>query len=282
MNTIRDITKALDRITTHRRHNDIFDDWLAVTHATLRMLPAHARSVALSGELATDDEEATELWTRLRERAGYDAQDFKHFALAYGALLAGSDDGGKPDYKDALGEIYMSWAHPNAHTGQFFTPWCLCQMAAQMIVGDPLIELSSRIVEAIGIDWSTLGMDPTMPATLEHIATRYLPDHIERYRPITVQDPAVGSGGMLLAVAETYPQWAVRMGLVQFFGQDIDYTCVLMCRINCMLYGLNGYSLQLSAAIAPALVAPTPVEAVVLHVEAGETDLFGDALRKVA
>ena len=245
------------------------------------MLPTHARSVAATGELAADDAETTALWTRLRQQVKYDDGDFRQFAYAYSALLAGSDDNGEPEYKDALGDLYMSWAHPNSHSGQFFTPWPLCQVAARMSVGDPIPMLAERITAATCIDWPSLGMDPLKPATLEHIAKRYLPAHVDRFEPITICDPAVGSGGMLLAAAELYPLWAVHMGLVQFSGQDIDYTCVLMSRINLMLYGLNGYALRLTDAIAPALFT-APVEKSVVHVEAGSTDLFGEPVRRVA
>lgn len=49
---------------------------------------------------------------------------------------------------------------------------------------------------------------------------------------------------MLLAAArvlsEMMPEWVLQRGLVGFYGQDIDYRCTLMARINLALYGLNG------------------------------------------
>ena len=51
---------------------------------------------------------------------------------------------------------------------------------------------------------------------------------------------AVGSGRMLLAAAGCFPGWAVQLGLVQFYGMDIDPTCARMARVNAELYGLNG------------------------------------------
>ena len=72
---------------------------------------------------------------------------------------------------------------------------------------------------------------------------RVIPLAAPEYDPITVMDPCCGSGVMFLAAASVVPQWMVQMGLIQFYGADIDMTCVKMARLNCMLYGMNGYLL---------------------------------------
>lgn len=73
---------------------------------------------------------------------------------------------------------------------------------------------------------------------------------------------------MFIAAATCCPPYAVRYGLIQFSGQDIDATCVQMSKVNCMLYGLNGYQVRMMVAMAqqqestvsysPA-VAPQPI-----------------------
>ncbi len=68
---------------------------------------------------------------------------------------------------------------------------------------------------------------------------RLLPAIKDDIEPITIMDPACGSGIMLLAAAGQFPPWAFHYGLVRLYGQDIDYTCVQMCRINLRLYGLG-------------------------------------------
>ena len=67
--------------------------------------------------------------------------------------------------------------------------------------------------------------------------------------PIKIQDCACGSGVMLLGAASCFPRWALDWGVVQFYGQDIDQTCVMMARINMMLHGLNGYAMKLEVAV---------------------------------
>jgi type I restriction-modification system DNA methylase subunit len=80
----------------------------------------------------------------------------------------------------------------------------------------------------------------------------------EHIQPITVCDPSVGSGVMLLAAAEQTPRWALNWGLVQFYGQDIDQACVTMCRINVLLYGLNGFNLKTALELSQAEIAALP------------------------
>jgi hypothetical protein len=77
-----------------------------------------------------------------------------------------------------------------------------------------------------------------------HFFNRIIPAALPHVQPITVNDPACGSGVMFLAFAEQCPRWALDYGLIQFYGMDIDQTCVDMARINCMLYGLNSYRMR--------------------------------------
>jgi hypothetical protein len=80
--------------------------------------------------------------------------------------------------------------------------------------------------------------------------THVIPAALPSFEVIRVCDPCVGSGRMLLAAAGCYPPWAVQLGLVQFYGADIDPVCVQMARINMTLYGLNGTGLRYAQALA--------------------------------
>ena len=79
-----------------------------------------------------------------------------------------------------------------------------------------------------------------------------IPAALPYYDRVTVCDPAVGSGCLLLAMASIVPWWANTYGLVQFYGQDIDRLCVAMCQVQCMVFGLNGYPVRLLTAAGGA------------------------------
>jgi len=56
-------------------------------------------------------------------------------------------------------------------------------------------------------------------------------------RRITVDEPCVGSGAMLLACKKVIMQEVGLAGLdyFEFYGTDIDTTCVKMCKIQMLL-----------------------------------------------
>lgn len=238
----KEIIKHLSRATYRERASRVFDDWLDVVIAALTMLPAHAQSVAKTGKMAEDTPEVAKLWASLRTR--YERLDFEAFSRAFGVLLDSTvdDDGESPRYRDTIGDVYMGFGNQNPGSGQFFTPWNVAQMMAQMTsttAEEIRTRLRATIAKTPALAMLVLMRDETLgdesDDTLARCA-RYVPDD---FRAVTVYDPCCGSGVMLLAAASVLPTWAVRAGLVRFYGQDIDVTCVKMCRINCMLYGLR-------------------------------------------
>ena len=81
---------------------------------------------------------------------------------------------------------------------------------------------------------------------------------------ITVCDPAVGSGVMLLAFAKVVHAEMGRPALskVRFYGTDIDQRCVLMCRIQLRMNGLDEVGRM--AGLVGALEKATPTDSVTL------------------
>ena len=94
---------------------------------------------------------------------------------------------------DVLGE-YFEQHFCRKNSGQFFSPWPICQFMAKAVCGNALLQ--------------------------------------EAERPQRVIDPACGSGRMLLAGAQD-------MGPDhEFYGIDIDHTCVKMTALNLFLNGV--------------------------------------------
>jgi len=107
---------------------------------------------------------------------------------------------------DYLGEVYMQIASMSKSKvlGQFFTPFHICEMMARVQLGDikPLINKAQT-------------------------------DN----RRITIMEPCVGSGAMLLACKKVIIEEVGLCGLdhFEFYGQDIDPVCVKMCKIQMTL-----------------------------------------------
>lgn len=222
----------------------------------LERLPAHMVVAKRCGELADDTPEGAALFERLREKYGrYGREDyyFTLFAEAMGILMDSTALG----YRDVVGDVYMAYAYPHPGAGQYFTPFPVASMMAKMTIPDGEQEIHDLLKEAIAqsplAEAATIASlmfteDDLSDEAWNWFFNYILPAAIPYYKPIKVSDPAVGSGVMLLAAANCFPTWAVQLGLVQFYGQDVDTTCVRMCHVNEMLYGLNGWGIRYALA----------------------------------
>jgi hypothetical protein len=148
----------------------------------------------------------------------------------FGRLLGLYVDAVEADpFRDILGELFMRLDVNSVRAGQFFTPWNIAEMMARMQFDR---------------------------ATFEQ--------QVEEKGYVTVCDPAVGSGVMLLAFAKVVHDELGRQGLakVRFYGQDIDQRCVLMCRIQLRMNGLDAVGHM--AGLVGALEKAAPVQDVTL------------------
>lgn len=232
------IIKTLDKITAAgSRPQQVFDDWLELVEACQDAIPGHFRA-AVEGKPYEDTPETQKLFERLRAR--YPRKYFDHFAQANAQLIDAASTG----YMDIVGNIYMWWGSPSKGAGQFFTPWQVAYMMAQMTTNAG--EVNGRLKAAI--EKSPLAQAVLLagividdPAIAEaYFLARVVPAALEHYEPVKFDEPCCGSGVMMLAYAASVPWWQTQLGLIQMYGQDIDMTCVRMARINSMLYGLNG------------------------------------------
>ena len=246
----QEIVKLLARLTYSRRQDDVYSDFLRLSEIYLRRLPTNVLHVVEHAALPPDDGEDTTTWQRIARK--YSKQEMHVFAHALDRLLFHCDGYLNTAYHDYLGEIYMFWGWPNANMGQYFTPYHLAAMMASMTMGDIEQECRRTVASAIansmfGLVADGLGESITRPGK-ENLMLSMLPLVYNQLKPVEIHEPCIGSGVMLLAAAAACPRWAVDYGVVQFSGQDIDPDCVLMAKLNFMLYGLNGYYMGLTAA----------------------------------
>lgn len=126
---------------------------------------------------------------------------------------------------DVIGDLFQG-SITYGEKGQFLTPMPICRMMTQMTIPKEQTDLDVRR---------------------------------------SVNDPACGSGRMLLAAAEMQPNW-------HFVGQDVDLRCTRMAAINLALrnyYGHVVWGNSLSNTCD-------------LIYETGRVQVWGNAIRKVS
>ena len=283
------IIKHLEGIlSSGHRPSQIFEDFLSIALISMEALPRHAEAIAKTGKTADDTPEAKAEFERIWQR--YDFKTYQpKFASALSQLILATEQGIKDrEYYDIIGDIYMAWGWPNKFQGQFFTPYTIARLMAQLTIPDAEQMVHQRLKDAINespLAQAALlaGMIIEDPAeALRWYLEKVLPPAMPYYKPVTVSDCACGSGVMLLAAATLFPAWMVQMGLVQFYGQDIDGACVQMARLNILLYGLNGNGAKWAICLAgldqltppPAAEIEIPIP-VVIPAPARQLSLFG-------
>lgn len=140
----------------------------------------------------------------LRIAQKYGKEELNVFPEFFRHIVTGMEE--NPDC-DFLGELYMKLELGNSHAGQFFTPYHVCRMMADVTIdGDAL---KAKVVK----------------------------DGF-----VTVHDCACGAGALLVAAANRMRSIGVNYQTQALFvGQDIDYTVGLMCHIQLSLLGCAGY-----------------------------------------
>lgn len=263
---LKAIVKALEKASGYGRYEigQVFSDWLVVTESALRMLPVHAASIAAYGTLANDSPEDAKIFAQLRQKYG---DSFIGLQEAFSALLEAANPSldivGKPlnqeaksmvSIRDYLGPLFESLGKANAGLGQFFTPEPVCIVLSKFGMEDIEEKVYQAMEQALTKHPLSGIFFPTTEGWItneiaEALAYQFLPQVLSHYTSPTVCDPCVGSGGILLAAAQQLPRWMVHLGLVQFWGNDVSYDCVMMSRINIMLFGLNGWGARYDAAM---------------------------------
>ena len=111
-------------------------------------------------------------------------------------------------FRDILGTLFMKLDINSVRNGEFFTPWPIAEMMALMTFDRA--------------DFLNL---------------------VKERGEVSVCDPAVGSGVMLLAFGKVVHDSLGRDGTnrLRLYGMDIDPRCVNMCRIQLRMNGLDGF-----------------------------------------
>ena len=107
---------------------------------------------------------------------------------------------------DVLGEIYMEAGCGNKRTGQFFTPFHLSRMTAEMVL--------SR-------------------------------QHIDENGKYNIDEPSVGGGGMIIAIAAALKDRGINyQKCMRVTAQDLDWRSVYMSYVQFSLLGIDAIVVQ--------------------------------------
>lgn len=157
---------------------------------------------------------------------------------------------------DLFGLLYQNWVYPGEPLE--LTPFSTARQIAAAIVPDG----GAAVIQAIEMACQALERQDAIAAiiaranlklALEYatqgdkdgweriIVNNLLPMIAATMLPITVADPACGSGTLLMATSMRFPGFAVEAPLIKFVGFDLDPVCVQMARLNEILYGFNGH-----------------------------------------
>ncbi|WMD23938.1 N-6 DNA methylase (plasmid) [Achromobacter seleniivolatilans] len=204
--------------TPHPRHTD---HHRAVTHLLESFRPRHrlgrvwedfiaSAACAISSAVEPVHRQARELaYAQISKR--YSADEMSKFAECLAHVVGALED----RYQDFLGSLYMGLDLGNRNSGQFFTPYEVSRLMAQINFGE---NMAARVEELGGF--------------------------------VTLMDPCIGGGAMVIAAAELQREQGLSTHMTMHVtGVDIDITAVQMSYIQLSLLNvpaiiLHGNSLS--------------------------------------
>lgn len=183
MDYIKEFISKLNNLDHSRRSDTVFKDFLALS--TYAIMQPFYRSPDI-------EQKYLEIINKYNKEQ---ANDFSQMlALLVNAL--------EQKYQDFLGQIYMQLNLGNVKTGQFFTPYHVSKLMAEITFIDNQKEVENQDI-------------------------------------ITLSEPCCGSGGIIIAYAETMKNYNINYQQKLFVEAiDIDILCFQMAYLQLSLYGI--------------------------------------------
>lgn len=186
-NKLNELNKLIDKLTYKKNRWSVLTDLFEMA----------AIAVSNKFDLARFDEREKRYLEIVKK---YDAEEMQIMCEAFARiyiLLTGMIDNGFDDY---LGKLYMMSGTSSDKAGQFFTPYSVSQLCAQVVVDG---------------------------------------ERLESDEVYTMHEPACGSGGMILALVENLHNNGFNYSRNLFVEcGDIDSRCVHMAYLQLALCGV--------------------------------------------
>ena len=176
---VKDFIKVLDSIKPSKNRYEVFSDWLIMSAASL---------YAPWKKCQKTENEYLEIAN----------QYTKEEIDKHGDLLAITVNALEDEEQDFLGDVFTQTELTNSRTGQFFTPYHVSYMMAEITIGDPMPPLKGKLLR--------------------------------------INEPCCGAGGMMIAsIAVLKKRGFNYQQDAYFIGQDIDARCARMAYIQLSL-----------------------------------------------
>lgn len=262
----------------------IFVDLAGMLEASLRFKAANLESLATTGRVIDDPPPVKAHFQQARERylqadarcPGLYRQMQETFLAASAHLTQVAAPGltafaDQTDHNpDFIGQIFLTLLEPGPVWRQFFPPWAGALATARRLLPNPDQIVDDILLTAV-LRRKQAGQPPITLIPGENFEAWF--NDLEPYLEPPLIGPVPDSATML-AVATCFPAWMVRWGVVRFGVHTDDPLLGWLTAINIMLYGLNGYELELTRTAsriietpptaddpAPAIPPPLEVEA---------------------
>ena len=179
---------------------ELFTDWVKLASLSFAKCGLYMQPPKVIAE-------REELYNAIVQK--HSKEEMETFYRATAALIEAMDE----EMNDYLGEIYMWIGQASSLAGQFFTPFHLSELTADVAIA--------------------LGKDP-------------------EFIPTTFNEPACGSGGLIIAAAKRMKKLGINyQKKMDVVCQDLDSRCVAMCHVQLSLYGISAIVVQGSTLTDP-------------------------------
>lgn len=186
---INKIEEKFDSFDGSRSKHVLFCDWCKLM------------AISISNQVWFDEKREND-YVQLAKT--YKAEELQTFQEMTGLLVLAFETG----VDDYLGTIYMKGGMGNGRTGQFFTPFHLAELTAQVSIDD-------------------------------------LFSHLAKNDQIKLNEPASGGGAMILAVAKALSDKGVNyQNVLEVTAQDLDWNSVYMSYVQLSIAGINAVVIQ--------------------------------------
>lgn len=189
----KDISKRLIELSGKYSPTQIFSDWVEMVAISLRNA-CHLQDA---------------LWRSWEDRymavAGrYSGEEIAAFCEVGGMLVMALQE----QTGDVLGSVFMEVGASSNETGQFFTPYHVSTLMAELRLG--------RVLE----EW-------------------------DRHSRIRLLEPSCGAGGMVIAAASMLERRGLPyQKILRVAAQDLDWRSVYMCYVQLSLLGIDAVCVQ--------------------------------------